>query len=112
MARARLVAVECADLVMALRVPASEYAALERAAIDALPVVTRCVFCEWTHEGTRWRSREAAAAHRAGAHPDVKPSRRRNTRSLGSFRQRRLTDEDWADINVIRDRRNRQLGID
>lgn len=39
-------------------------------------VTTRCALCDFTITATVAQAREAAAAHRAAAHPDLRPSTR------------------------------------
>ena len=95
-----------------LRINATEYARLEAEAMDRLHVVSRCAFCDWEHSGPAVEGREKATQHRTEAHPDLVLKRRRNTRSLGSFRQKQLREDDWTEIRDERQKRMRLLGID
>lgn len=49
----------------------------EQAAYDAMPTITRCAFCDWTHEGTAGEGRAAALQHRSRAHPKLKRAPRK-----------------------------------
>lgn len=81
-----------------------------QAFVDELPMVTRCVFCSWSFEGTALAGREAAAEHRAGLHPLARKVRRKRaegvvnsrdpeSRAEGLERARKLR-ESWAERGV------------
>ena len=81
------------------------------ALMDALPVKEACLFCEWEYLGTVLEGREEALAHRRAVHPE-RVKRRKHSRNLMSFRQRRLDKEEQAEIYAERDKRARLLGIE
>jgi hypothetical protein len=80
--------------------------------MELLPLVARCLFCEWEWEGAVLEGRERALNHRLEIHPELKPKRRRPGRHLKSFRQVRLNAEDLSDINAERMKRARLVGIE
>lgn len=56
----------------------AEYAANLREQRDTAPLVVRCLFCPWTHEGTLKDGREAAQTHRLQHHPGARQTRRKH----------------------------------
>jgi hypothetical protein len=82
---------------------------LERA--DAQEVLTLCALCGWEMYGSALESRHKAAEHRARAHPEINPKRRRPGRSLRKFSSN-LKDEDLAEIDAARIKRAKLIGIE
>jgi hypothetical protein len=88
----------------------SEYALREQEMADSLPLRAACAFCEWEYLGTAAEGREKALQHRLEVHPEAR-SKRRNTRSLSSFRYRELGDEEQNEIEETRRKRMRLIGL-
>lgn len=85
---------------------AAEMRAEEDAWLKSQPTVGECWLCEWRMEGTAEEVLAAQKAHRA--EHGVKSTRgRRNLRSLTSFRQYDLDDDELDAIE--RERRQRAL---
>jgi hypothetical protein len=71
-----------------------EMLAEQQAHIDQTPIITRCAFCTWTHEGTALEGREHAQKHRRKHHPEAKPTTRRR---VGLMRHVSTDDEHRAE---------------
>ena len=97
---------------MAVKRTMTEFGEQETAAYDAMTVQTSCAFCDWSMTGSAVESRERASQHRTDVHPDLPPRRARKTRSLRSFAQKNLRDEDWTEIRTDIAKRKFLLGID
>lgn len=52
----------------------------EQAASDAMPLVTRCAFCDKNYAGTAGEGRIWADTHRASEHPDKQATKRARRR--------------------------------
>ena len=76
---------------------------------DRQPLVSRCVFCEWTYLGRAAEGREKALQHRTEAHPEAPAHSkiRRSRRSSGQMK-------DWEREEMEANRRKRAflIGID
>jgi hypothetical protein len=83
----------------------------EMAAMDALSVQERCLFCDWSFSGTVAEGRENAAQHRAEAHPDAIWRKRKKGKDSHKWVQYR-PKEQIADAYEERKRRAFLLGID
>lgn len=57
--------------------PAKETEAEHKLWAELQPTFTRCLFCDWHHEGTALEGRQAAA-HRRKFHPKAKSTSRSN----------------------------------
>ena len=78
--------------------------------MDAIPTVTKCLFCQKFFSGTALEGREWAFQHRADEHPE-KQKRRRQNRSLNRFNPANMTMEQEEEMIAARHRRMRLLGI-
>lgn len=85
---------------------AADMRAEEEAWLNTRPTVGECWLCEWRMEGTAEEILEAQRAHRA-EHGIKVPRRRKHLRSLSSFRQYDLSDDEMDEIE--RERRQRAL---
>lgn len=78
----------------------------------SLPIVERCLFCEWEWQGTAAEGQTEALTHRLQRHPEIKYKRPRPGRHLKGFRQPKLQADDWKEVYAERDKRARLVGIE
>jgi hypothetical protein len=91
---------------------AAEYRAKEQERFDAQIVTERCALCpKWSFTGPSLEGREKAAQHRAEAHPEIQPKRRRRGH-LNRFRQPPMSKEEEAEVRAERLRRARLIGTE
>lgn len=90
---------------------AAEMKAIELAWRNAQPMKGECSICNWEMLGTAAEVLEAQKKHRF-EHGITKQASRRNLRSLSSFKQNTLTEEDLTDIERERRRRAILTGVE
>lgn len=91
----------------------SHYRAQEIEGRDSAPLVTYCGLCDRVlHRGRAGEGREIAREHRAERHPEIRPRRRRQTRSLMLNRQHDMDSEHRAEIEAARRRRALLTGVE
>lgn len=80
---------------------------------DAQPMIGRCLFCDWTLEGTTGEVRLATREHRFAEHPETKSYRRpRPTRQMSNFRPPPLNEDEQREVGEELRRRAYLNGIE
>lgn len=90
---------------------AAEMKEAELAWINSQPLKAACAICKWKFKGTAEEVLEAQKAHRL-EHGFHKIRSRRSLRSLTSFKQNSLTDDDVDEIDTERRKRALVTGVE
>lgn len=83
----------------------------ELAWANSQPLKAACAICKWRFKGTAEQVLEAQKAHRL-EHGFTKVRSRRSLRSLTSFKQNSLTDDDLDEIETERRKRALVTGVE
>lgn len=100
---------------MSLKGGGKSAAEMQQEWLEGMSMSFACAFCEsWTFEGGLLEGRLKADEHRASAHPEIPPYRRRRRKSapMRSKWRADLSDEEREEVDAERRRRAGLLGVD